>query len=116
MSLKREQESRALAEANAGKVVYLTFDDGPSPNTPRIIDILNENGVKATFFVKNGGKYNGYMKNITESGNQIALHSYSHDYPKMHTSQICRKYQISYTMKRESVQTYFVFPEAAAIP
>ena len=56
---------------------YLTFDDGPSPNTPRIIDILNENGVKATFFVKNGGKYNGYMKNITEAGNQISLHSYS---------------------------------------
>ena len=54
VSLKREQESRALAEANAGKVVYLTFDDGSSPNTPRIIDILNENGVKATFFVKNG--------------------------------------------------------------
>lgn len=68
VSLKREQESRALAEANAGKVVYLTFDDGPSPNTPRIIDILNENGVKATFFVKNGGKYNGYMKNNNRIG------------------------------------------------
>lgn len=121
VSLKREQESRALAEANAGKVVYLTFDDGPSPNTPRIIDILNENGVKATFFVKNGGKYNGYMKNITESGNQIALHSYSHNYPQVMLQSrrfltICRKYPISYTMKRESVQTYFVFPEAAAIP
>lgn len=87
VSLKREQESRALAEANAGKVVYLTFDDGPSPNTPRIIDILNENGVKATFFVKNGGKYNGYMKNITESGNQIALHSYSHNYPQVYASE-----------------------------
>ena len=61
VSLKREQESRALAEANAGKVVYLTFDDG--------------------------GKYNGYMKNITESGNQIALHSYSHDYPQVYASE-----------------------------
>lgn len=37
VSLKREQESRALAKTGAGKVVYLTFDDGPSPNTPRII-------------------------------------------------------------------------------
>lgn len=71
--------------------------------------------------MKNGGKYNGYMKNITESGNQIALHSYSHNYPQVYASEqafltICRKYPISYTMKRESVQTYFVFPEAAAIP
>ena len=37
--------------------------------------------------MKNGGKYNGYMKNITESGNQIALHSYSHDYPQVYASE-----------------------------
>ena len=117
VSLKREQESRALAEANAGKVVYLTFDDGPSPNTPRIIDILNENGVKATFFVKNGGKYNGYMKNITESRfiNILTIIRRCMLQSRRFLT-ICRKYPISYTMKRESVQTYFVFPEAAAIP
>lgn len=37
--------------------------------------------------MKNGGKYNGYMKNITESGNQIALHSYSHNYPQVYASE-----------------------------
>ncbi|QHI73011.1 polysaccharide deacetylase family protein [Aminipila terrae] len=35
---------------NDGKVVYLTFDDGSSPNTPQILDILRENKIKATFF------------------------------------------------------------------
>ena len=41
-----------------GKTVYLTFDDGPSSYTPQILDTLDKYGVKATFFVKNGGKYN----------------------------------------------------------
>ena len=34
-----------------GKKVYLTFDDGPSKNTEKILDTLKENNVKATFFV-----------------------------------------------------------------
>ena len=38
-------------EINSKKVVYLTFDDGPSKNTPKILDILKENDVHATFFV-----------------------------------------------------------------
>ena len=33
------------------KVVYLTFDDGPSENTGKILDILKEKNAKATFFV-----------------------------------------------------------------
>lgn len=36
---------------SAGKVVYLTFDDGPSPLvTPKVLDILRANNIKATFF------------------------------------------------------------------
>lgn len=69
-----------------GKVVYLTFDDGPSPNTPAILDILDRYGVKATFFVING-RYNQYMKDIVNRGHQIALHSYSHDYSKIYVSE-----------------------------
>ncbi|MEG1835211.1 MAG: polysaccharide deacetylase family protein [Oscillospiraceae bacterium] len=70
----------------AGKTVYLTFDDGPSSNTPEILRILNENGVKATFFVKNAGKYNHYMKDIVDSGNAIALHTATHDYKTVYAS------------------------------
>ena len=38
-------------------VIYLTFDDGPSNLTGRILDILDEENIKATFFVTRGGEY-----------------------------------------------------------
>lgn len=69
----------------SGKTVYLTFDDGPSPNTPAILDILDRYGVKATFFVING-RYNKYMKDIVNRGHQIALHSYTHNYATVYSS------------------------------
>lgn len=63
------------------KIVYLTFDDGPSENTEKILDILKENDAKATFFVTgNGQDYNDAMKKAYDQGNTIGLHSYSHDY------------------------------------
>lgn len=70
----------------SAKTVYLTFDDGPSPRTPEVLQILADNGVKATFFVKNGGKYNHYMKDIVAGGHTIALHTYSHDYSAIYAS------------------------------
>lgn len=36
---------------NGERIVYLTFDDGPSKNTQRVLDILDRYGAKATFFV-----------------------------------------------------------------
>lgn len=65
------------------KTVYLTFDDGPSiNNTKKIIKILNENNIKATFFVT-GNSVVRYPQIITELHKNkmaIAPHSYSHDY------------------------------------
>lgn len=66
--------------------VYLTFDDGPSKNTPQILSLLQKYGIGATFFVING-KYNSYMKNIVAGGSAIALHSYSHKYPEIYSSE-----------------------------
>lgn len=71
----------------SAKTIYLTFDDGPSPRTPEVLRILKQYGVKATFFVINGGKYNKYMKDIVADGHTIALHSYSHDYKKIYSSE-----------------------------
>ena len=92
VSLKRKQQAESAAAAlpnpspgSGGKTIYLTFDDEPSPNTPRIISILNSYGIKATFFVKNTS-YNGYMKDIVDNGNVIALHSYTHDYKRIYSS------------------------------
>ncbi len=74
--------------ANVRRKVYLTFDDGPSKYTREILDILKENDVKATFFVvgKTDESLVPYYKKIVESGNTIALHSYSHQYSKIYNS------------------------------
>lgn len=96
LAAKKKQEEQDKQQATAlpsvspnvqpnGKTVYLTFDDGPSPNTPEILDILDRYGVKATFFVING-KYNKYMKDIVDRGHQIALHSYTHNYATIYSS------------------------------
>lgn len=83
----KEPENEITPSAAPGdKKVYLTFDDGPSKNTPQILKILKEKNAKATFFVINKPKYNHYMKDIVSSGNAIALHSYSHDYKKIYSS------------------------------
>ncbi len=68
-----------------GTTVYLTFDDGPSPYTSEILDILDQYGVKATFFVVNG-KYNSVMKDIVNRGHKIGLHCYRHVYSEIYAS------------------------------
>lgn len=63
--------------------IYLTFDDGPSDITGKILDILDEENVKATFFVTHGGDY---VKRAYNSGHTIALHTYSHNYSYVYSS------------------------------
>lgn len=65
------------------KAIALTFDDGPDPeNTPRILEILREKQVKATFFVigKKVEKYPELLHQIDREGHTIGNHSYSHHY------------------------------------
>lgn len=71
------------------KVAYLTFDDGPSSNiTPKVLDVLKEEGVKATFFVlgQNVKTHPEQLKRIYEEGHYIANHSYTHKYSKIYAS------------------------------
>ncbi len=69
-------------------VVYLTFDDGPSTNTDRILEILDKHGVKATFFVN--GKDNPSLQEcyakIADAGHTLGMHSYSHNYSEIYSS------------------------------
>ena len=67
------------------KIVYLTFDDGPSSNTQPILDILDKYGCGATFFVMNSDYRNEY-KNIVDHGHAIALHTYTHDFYDLYAS------------------------------
>ena len=70
------------------KAVYLTFDDGPSPNTEHILEILRERGAKATFFVTAQywkEEYLAHMyEQIIEEGHTLGLHSYSHEFSEIY--------------------------------
>lgn len=70
----------------SGKVIYLTFDDGPSQHTERLLGILKKYNVKATFFVINTG-YTHLLDDIVSQGHSIAAHSYSHNYNKIYASE-----------------------------
>lgn len=70
------------------KRVYLTFDDGPSIYTGQILDILNANDVKATFFViaRENESYWPYYNRILDEGHVLGMHSYTHDYNQVYAS------------------------------
>lgn len=70
------------------KRVYLTFDDGPSENTGKILDTLNQYGVRATFFVigKTDEESKILYKRIVDEGHSIGIHSYTHKYSSIYES------------------------------
>ncbi|NFN94474.1 polysaccharide deacetylase [Clostridium botulinum] len=71
------------------KIMYLTFDDGPSYKvTNNVLDILKENEVNATFFLI-GNQIKGkedVLKRIHDEGNGIGLHTYTHQIKKIYSS------------------------------
>lgn len=83
---QKEQLQQAIALKNTNQadaaqsgICYLTFDDGPSDNTLKILDILDSYGIKATFFVIGASKTQ-YMPQIVSRGHSIGLHSATHNY------------------------------------
>lgn len=70
------------------KIAYLTFDDGPSLNTEKILEILDKYNIKATFFVV-GPSYklkDDLLLKIVKSGHELAIHSYEHNYSYIYSS------------------------------
>lgn len=91
------EEVKVLKAYLTTDVVYLTFDDGPSPkNCEKILDILAENDVKATFFVvgtwldPENKNYNEnsvkMLKRMAEEGHTIGIHAYNHTYSAIYKS------------------------------
>ncbi|NGU66112.1 polysaccharide deacetylase family protein [Clostridium perfringens] len=83
-----------------GKYVFLTFDDGPSNSTEKILNTLKDKDVHGTFFVlgssiEKDSKRQEYLKEELKSGNAIANHSYSHDFKKLYPG---NKLNIDYFM------------------
>lgn len=69
-------------------VIYLTFDDGPTlTSTPKVLDILKKNNVKATFFVIGmDSTKEGLIKREAKEGHTVAIHGANHDYGKIYKS------------------------------
>ena len=88
ISENKTTESKTTT-TNEKSIAYLTFDDGPSSNiTPKVLDVLKEEGVKATFFVlgQNVKSHPEQLKRIYDEGHYIANHSYTHKYSKIYAS------------------------------
>ena len=86
---KKEQQTKTNISTGTGsKIAYLTFDDGPSKNTSKILDILNEYGIKATYFVNGREDSNSIAmyKRIVNEGHSIGNHVYSHAYQDIYSS------------------------------
>jgi len=61
--------------------IALTFDDGPHPtNTPRLLDLLRQRNVKATFYViaTNVKRYPEIMRRIIAEGHEVGNHTVTH--------------------------------------
>lgn len=68
------------------KIIYLTFDDGPSPNTIKVLDTLKANNVRATFFVNGRTEYREVYERMYKDGHCIGNHTYTHNYNSIYSS------------------------------
>ncbi|WP_204830787.1 polysaccharide deacetylase family protein [Olsenella uli] len=88
LALDPDRQADWSYESNGEKIVYLTFDDGPSKNTARVLDVLDQYGAKATFFVTGREPdHRASIKDAYERGHSIGLHSMTHDYDKIYASE-----------------------------
>ena len=78
----------ATTIVNPDKTVYITFDDGPSPLTTKILDTLKTQGIKATFFVvgEQIDKYPEILKRIVNEGHAVGIHSDTHQYEQIYAN------------------------------
>ena len=68
-------------KCRVGRAVYLTFDDGPIPEvTPKVLEILDRYGVKATFFMvgENIDKHPEVFEMVIRAGHAVGNHTYNH--------------------------------------
>ena len=87
-----ESEPVVAQEDEGKKIMYLTFDDGPSQNTQAVLDILEEYDAKATFFVT--AEFSDYLHLIRaekEAGHAIGVHTYSQRYAQGNMSQLAEE-------------------------
>lgn len=82
---KVQDNQKPLSE----KTAYLTFDDGPSKNTYKVLEILDKYDIKVSFFVIGTNitpEYEELLKSMEEDGHVIGIHTFSHKYNYIYTS------------------------------
>lgn len=68
-----------------GKIVYLTFDDGPGEYTQQLLDVLDKYNVKVTFFTVNTG-HDDLLAKEAAAGHTVAIHTDTHNYETIYSS------------------------------
>jgi len=89
-SAAKSQNDRVQADSLVSnqKLLYLTFDDGPSKNTEQVLDILKREGITATFFLlgEHVLKQPEIVKRIVKEGHAIGNHTFDHKYDRLYGS------------------------------
>ncbi|MCQ9385382.1 polysaccharide deacetylase family protein [Brevibacterium moorei] len=101
------------------KIAFLTFDDGPTNTTPKVLKQLKKNDVPATFFVI-GGELGverkgspAHLKDEIAAGHSVAIHSYSHNFHKLYPGRVAKpkaivkEYEKTLANLREAVDPEF---------
>lgn len=87
--IMEERQLYPKKDVQKPKIAYLTFDDGPSPLvTPKILEILKQHDIKATFFVigKMAERNPELVRQMHEEGHLICNHTYSHNYKLIYSN------------------------------
>lgn len=85
VTVKKRIVQQSSAPTSGSKIIYLTFDDGPSIYTSALLDTLKKYNVKATFFVTGAGSDDILRREYNE-GHSIGLHTFSHGYSYIYSS------------------------------
>ncbi len=96
--------TRSVSVIQPTGTIYLTFDDGPSDHTGRLLDVLKKYNVKATFFVTGRGD-DSYFKREYDEGHTVALHTNSHNYAYVYSNIDNYFYDLQIISDRVKAQT-----------
>lgn len=104
---EKRESARQVAVAKQNKldheenVIYLTFDDGPTNVSDQLLDILDEYGMKATFFMigPNIKEYPKVIERMHQEDHGLALHGMTHDVKKIYSSPTAPTEEMKETQK-----------------
>lgn len=118
---KKDESVSVLAdkgEKMEKKTAYLTFDDGPSCLTDKYLDILDDEGVKATFFVigqQIEGEYKKTIDREIKTGHEIGIHTYTHEADEIYCD--CQTYYNDVMKVRDELEKGFGYkPKLVRFP